>query len=320
MTGQAPPAETSAHSKSQWSDVSLALPDEYRRARIDDDTAWDWTLVLKARRIPHRTSHDEDGWHILAPMARVSEAAWEIAAYETENPPQSKHPITPSLHSGFEAQGVALVMAMTAVHYAVITRPLPSWSLYPEDWVRLGAANARLILSGQWWRSVTALTLHADPAHFLGNAVIGGVFVACLCRVSGSGAAWLMFVLSGMLGNLANAWMRGGGHISVGASTAVFGAVGALGALSMVREGRLDFRRAAAPVVAGLALLGMLGTGGERTDLGAHLFGFMAGLPLGASCGRLIMVHGVPRQEMQWILGILALGLIVLSWTLALAN
>jgi len=298
----------------------MALPEGCCRSAMDDDTVWDWTLVLKARRVPHRTGRGPRGWHILVPAARLAEAVQEITAFEFENPPRAEFSVTPPLPPGLEAQGVALVMALAAVHFVVITHPLPGWGLYPEDWLEMGAANAQLILSGEWWRSVTALTLHADPAHFLGNAVLGGVFVACLCRAAGSGTAWLLFVLSGMLGNLANAWLRGGGHVSVGASTAVFGTVGALGALSMVREGRLDFRRAAAPVVAGLALLGMLGTGGERTDLGAHLFGFLAGLPLGALCGRLIMQLGIPDKRTQWVLGTLALALMTLSWSLALLN
>lgn len=320
MPGQNPPPRAPGPLRSDWVDLSVALPEDCCRTALDDDTVWDWTLVLKARRVPHRTNRCPTGWRILVPAARLAEAAMEITTYEAENPPQAGGPATPPLQGGLEAQGVALVMALAAVQYTVVSNPLPGWGLYPEDWLALGAADAGLILSGEWWRSVTALTLHADPAHFLGNAVIGGIFMACLCRAAGSGAAWLLFVLTGMLGNLANAWLRVGGHVSVGASTAVFGVVGALGALSMVREGRLDFRRAAAPVVAGLALLGMLGTGGERTDLGAHLFGFLAGLPLGVLCGRLIMFYGMPGRRMQWGLGASALVLLMYSWITALRN
>jgi len=318
MTGPVvPPSFPSP--RSEWIDLSPALPGIFRREPMDDDTAWDWTLVLKSARIPHRTAHDRGGWRILVPAARLAEAVAEITDYEIENPPETERPEPPPSGSGLEAQGVALVMVLAAVFEALVSSPVPSLSLYPEDWNLAGAADAHLILSGQWWRAATALTLHADPAHFLGNAVIGGVFTACLCRAAGSGAAWLLFVLSGLAGNLVNAWFRVGGHVSIGASTAVFGVVGALGALAMVREGRLDFRRAAAPVVAGLALLGMLGTGGERTDLGAHLFGFAAGLPLGAAWGRLVMLRGIPGPQAQWLMGAAALGIMVLSWVLAFA-
>lgn len=319
MPESAPPP-VSRHARSDWAELCDALPDGVRCAHVDDDTAWDWTLVLKSARIPHRTAHGPNGWRILVPESRLGAALEQITAFEAENPPgEDAAPAPLPVAPGLEAQGVAGVMGLAAVFEALITSPLPSLGLYPEDWKLAGAANARLILDGEWWRTVTALTLHADPAHFLGNAVIGGVFMACLCRTAGSGAAWLLFVLSGVAGNLLNAWFRVGGHISIGASTAVFGVVGALGALAMVREGRLDFRRAAAPVVAGLALLGMLGTGGERTDLGAHLFGFAAGLPLGAAWGRRIMLSGLPGPRAQWGLGGIALGLVILAWLAAFA-
>jgi hypothetical protein len=40
-------------------------------------------------------------------------------------------------------------------------------------------------------------------------------------------------------------------------------------------------KRRLLPVAAAVALLGLLGSGGENTDIGAHLLGFLAGLALG---------------------------------------
>ena len=66
--------------------------------------------------------------------------------------------------------------------------------------------------------------------------------------------------------------------ISVGASTAVFGALGAVAALQ-ARDPE-QRRRAWAPLGAGVALLAFLGTG-KRADFAGHFCGFLAGVLLG---------------------------------------
>ena len=320
-----PPADPHGHPpRSAWTDIRHALADADAQPGgeaqpLDEDTVWDWSLVLRAARIPHRTQRLRGGgWLLLVPGAHLRAAAGEIAAFERENPPSEVAPAPPPSAMGSEALDVLLVMLVALFQYVAVSNPLPSLGIYPEDWLDMGTMDSTLVLRGQWWRAVTALTLHADPAHFLANAVLGGVLVACLCRAAGTGAAWLLFVASGTAGNLLNAWARGPGHLSIGASTAVFGAVAALGAVTMVRQGGFDPRRAAAPVVAALAILGMWGTGGQRTDLGAHLFGFLAGLPMGLATGRWIMRHGLPSRPLSATLGLCALAILAASWWLAL--
>ena len=43
--------------------------------------------------------------------------------------------------------------------------------------IDLGQAQAQLLLEGQWWRAATALTLHADAGHVLGNCLFGALFM-----------------------------------------------------------------------------------------------------------------------------------------------
>ena len=83
-----------------------------------------------------------------------------------------------------------------------------------------------LILDGELWRAVTALTLHADGAHVAGNAVLGAVFGSAVSRSLGPGVALAWVIAAGTLGNFINAWKHTDSHVSVGASTAVLGAVG----------------------------------------------------------------------------------------------
>src|ERR1700678_3739961 len=74
-------------------------------------------------------------------------------------------------------------------------------------------------------------------------------------------------------------------HQSIGASTAIFGAIGLLAATELVlhRKRSRGWLDVAAPIVGGFALLGALGSGSGdgRTDLGAHLFGFLSGVIIG---------------------------------------
>jgi len=130
---------------------------------------------------------------------------------------------------------------------------------------------------------MTALMLHADTVHLLGNIVFGSFFGFYAGRYLGEGFGWSMILLGGVLGNTINAWVQSPLHRSVGASTAVFAALGILTAFRWRRgfEAHTSWRVRFAPLYAGIALLAFTGTAGEFTDLGAHLFGFVTGIALG---------------------------------------
>jgi membrane associated rhomboid family serine protease len=119
----------------------------------------------------------------------------------------------------------------------------------------------------------------------------------------GVGPGGALVLLAGAGGNLANAFLYGSAHVSVGASTAVFGAVGILGSLGMVRRRRraLSRWRAWLPVAAALALLGMLGSSGERVDIWAHLCGLLVGAVLGMVSA--LVMPRIPDLPIQWACG-----------------
>jgi membrane associated rhomboid family serine protease len=125
---------------------------------------------------------------------------------------------------------------------------------------------------------------------------------------------------SGLLGNLLNAWLQHPDHRAVGASTAIFGAVGLLAAISMARyrHNLRARRRWTLPVAAALGLLAMLGVGGENTDLGAHLFGFLFGLPLGFAAELAVERLGRPGNVWNAVLAAAAVGIVISAWWSAL--
>ncbi len=124
-------------------------------------------------------------------------------------------------------------------------------------------------------------------------------------------------LLSGALGNGLTAWVHGSDHVSVGASTAVFGAVGLLVGQGLILRRRLGLRgpRALAPIAAGLGLFAMLGTGGARTDLLAHVFGLLSGTALGVIYT--VLCPRPARRGVQLLLLTGAFGALLLCWALA---
>jgi membrane associated rhomboid family serine protease len=165
---------------------------------------------------------------------------------------------------------------------------------------------------------MTALTLHADFGHAVSNAVAAAIFLGMVCSLLGLGLGCALVLLAGAGGNLANAFLHGSPHVAVGASTAVFGAVGVIGGLSMAKHRRSasSRRRAWLSFAAALALLAMLGTGGARVDVWAHLCGLLVGGVLGIAAA--YITPRPPGLRVQWACGSVAVGVLIYSWTLAL--
>ena len=70
--------------------------------------------------------------------------------------------------------------------------------------------------------------------------------------------------------------------------------------------------RAWLPLGAGLAFLSILGSAGEHADLAAHLFGFMAGLILGAFYGVFVKQPAAGTCQICFLL--IAISVLVISW------
>lgn len=278
-----------------------------------------WALVLEARFIPCRTERSGRGRILLVPEERFSEAIEELRLFQQEN--RNWPPPLPVPRTVAENTLAALsVLLLLATFYNITQLHLHIAGLSPPDWITAGGADAGLIRDGQWWRAVTALTLHSDPVHLLGNILIGAVFIVLLCQELGSGPAWCLLILSGTLGNLANALLQSHHHVSIGASTLVFGAIGILGSLRLAQWRRQGRRRWLMPVAGSVALLAMLGAEGENTDLGAHLFGFAFGTLLGLIAYCVTRSGGLPGRRLNALLSLAAALTPVAAWWAALSG
>jgi membrane associated rhomboid family serine protease len=161
--------------------------------------------------------------------------------------------------------------------------------LFDFNWYENGELRSGIQHSGEWWRSVTALTLHVNVAHLLGNIAFGSFFGYLAARLLGPGAAWASIVLAAVFGNLLDSALMPATHSSIGASTAVFATLGLVAAYSwrMQLSKRMQWAHRWAPLISGIMLLALLGAGDEHTDVLAHLTGFFCGALLGASYARI---------------------------------
>lgn len=274
----------------------------------------DAVLVLQARSIEFELARE--GQDVLLVVDAVEEpvARRELVTFARENAGPGSEPFVPRL-GGFLA--AALWAVALALFFQAQLRHLGGF-----DWRSAGLMDAARVQAGELWRAGTALGLHADVPHLLSNVLFGSLFLVLLGQAVGGGAALAMAFAGGFAGNLANAWLRGVEHRSLGASTAVFAALGALIVAEYLRRDRsrsaADRARRAAPLLAGLALLGWLGVGGENTDVTAHLTGFLAG-GLGGFATRSARVdRALESPGVQLALGSAAGCAMALCWALAL--
>ncbi len=275
----------------------------------DEQKTLEWIAVLAAAGLDYRLEQNEHRWILHVPVSQAAAARAELVAYERDlssRPPgflRIADLRQPSHHTLAALWGVGLLLAFYAWCGPFNTQ---------DPLLQNASADAEAIMAGQWWRPITALTLHADFSHVAGNALCLLFLGHAVCSLFGGGLGWLLILTSGVAGNFAVAWLVRSGHVSIGASTASFGAIGilvaqqSLASLRRWHEWRSLWSPVWLPLGTGLALLALLGTG-PQSDLAAHLFGFILGLALAAP----FCLPGI-RRFPEWVQR-------VLEWVCVLA-
>lgn len=272
------------------------------------------SLILSAADITHRILLTPDRMQIFVAESDRERALRELAEYALENEitPVSQRN-EPSFTPTFRAMA-PLVIGVLVLLYGV------SGDWQPDaSWFDKGAGDSRAILENfQFYRLITSLTLHADVVHVLSNGILGVFLLHFFFHLTGNGIGLTLLLLTSASANLLNVLVHGPGHLFVGFSTATFSVIGMLCTMSFIGRTsrfRLHFFM---PIMAGLALLAILGSSGERTDLGAHLFGLLCGLV----CGNVMRLPHFDslRQSMilQFLLALAMAGLVLGCWLAAL--
>jgi membrane associated rhomboid family serine protease len=282
------------------------------RTTASPTTINDWSLVLTAASIHHHV-HEQDGqFALLVDPADAATAGAALDGFDAEGAPE---PQPPAPDRGWSPLGL-----LYAIGFAAMLLVTGTWE-QRSVWFQVGSAFAPAILHGEWWRAVTALTLHADLFHVVGNVIAALIFVSSVGRWLGGGLGAFLILIAATAGNLLTAlYHHGKNHDSVGASTATFAALGIIAGLQAARRLSLKTRPGYwwVPIGAGLALFAMTGTS-RGGDYQAHLFGLGFGVLFGVgwALAQLRRDWRPPGPVVQALLGVLALGVVAGSWLLA---
>ncbi len=271
----------------------------------------EFSLVLEARGIEHAVLESTASWVLTVAPALVHRAYEEISRYSAERrvPRSVPHHVQPLPGAAMGAVGYVLILLLTAYCAGL--------GLFGADWLSSGALDVGA--RREWWRAVTALTLHLDQEHLLGNLLFGIVAGMGAGRLLGPGVAWASILAAGALANYVEILVAPQAHRAVGASTAVFAALGLLTGLAWRHRLTLRERRwyAVAPLIAGICLLTLLGAGNAHVDVLGHALGFLFGVGGGWIYARV----GMPRnrgKRVQIVTGSVAALVVCAAWILAL--
>src|SRR5438552_3950428 len=181
-------------------------------SRVEGDVVRD-RLVAGGRRLVEpggvlrRTAGDRDGvvarvaggagrWHLLVAARDADRSIAALDAYDAERRSAAAGEEAPEYGPTY----AGLLVAVLLVGFYGVTGPADPGSA----WARAGSASAELIVRGQGWRAVTALTLHANPAHLVGG-VLGVAAALLVARPPGRPAQWVLAL--GALAAVAGSWL-----------------------------------------------------------------------------------------------------------------
>ncbi|MET0661311.1 MAG: rhomboid family intramembrane serine protease [Steroidobacteraceae bacterium] len=270
-------------------------------------------LVLDAVGIESHIELVADRYVLLVATDRAGDARLQLQRYEAENRIVELPP-TPLFVLRNAWLGTALYTSLL-----ILVSYLAGEHAFGIDWTGQGALTGTMVETLEWWRVITSLTLHADLAHLVGTVLIGGVFGYFAGQLFGPGIAWLSILCAGALGGVVDGLLMPATNITIGASGAVFATLGMVAAYAWRQRAnpRMRWAQRMAPLLAGAAVLAMLGSGGENTDVLAHLTGFLSGIALGVAFAR-VNTRRFERTSVQLTTGGIALLSVLAAWVFAL--
>jgi membrane associated rhomboid family serine protease len=284
------------------------------------DKTLHWITVLSAAGLDYQLSRQQGAWQLHIAPEQAQMASLEIEAFERDEAqvkPVAHAPRLPSGKTRRSARWTAFWCAYGLVWCYAWFGPFDS----SDPMHAAGAMSRTEWLNGEWWRTLTALTLHSGLVHLAANAVFLFFVGQAVVRELGRGFGPALILASAVLGNMLAALTASPYQRSIGASTACFAALGVISTLqagSVYRRYQSWVqvrRRAWLPLAAGLALLGITGSSPD-SDIAAHLFGFLAGSVFATPVA---ILGGIRLSSaMQWTLAVLSVCVLALAWGLAI--
>ena len=142
-----------------------------------------------------------------------------------------------------------------------------------------GALYGPSVRQGEWYRLVTHMFLHGDIFHLGNNMLILFCLGNALEHYAGKISYIVIYFFSGILAGLGSVVYNTSSTVSVGASGAVFGVVGAMAWLVLKSKGRLEGFTVPRMLLF-VALSVYAGAIDQGVDNAAHVAGLIAGFLL----------------------------------------
>ncbi|WP_068786385.1 rhomboid family intramembrane serine protease [Paenibacillus phocaensis] len=170
-----------------------------------------------------------------------------------------------------------LLLAANIIMFIVLA--VNGGSTNPYTLLKFGALNNHPQLAGEHWRLLSSMFLHRGFDHLFSNSFAILVFAPPLERLLGWWRYGLLYLSSGLVGNLISMGLHPVGteaYIAVGASGAVYGVYGAFLYIALLQRQLMD--ESSRKTLYSLLIIGVIySVLVPQINLAAHLGGLVGG-------------------------------------------
>lgn len=310
-----PKSETNQSPQNSAAPQGDALPEELPEESVQVATGTyrqirDYSLVLLSQNIVHRLEHSPEGpFEIFVTPENEARSRLQLGLYIKENPPKEENPPIPL---SFSLQPIWVLLVPILCTFADFGNFIQRMHLQ-------GIADAEKILRGEWWRTITAITLHGDARHLAGNLVTGYIVLNLMSYRIPLARMVPFLAIGSAIANFCVAATVQADYRALGFSSFVFAAIGALAVIEfrlMPHETRGLLRRFA-PLCGALSLAVFLGLG-ENADILGHAYGFIMGCLCGLIPKKKTLRWGTPMTPADLLWVMFYFGFFVFGWKNAL--
>ncbi|MFH7819972.1 rhomboid family intramembrane serine protease [Neobacillus thermocopriae] len=173
-----------------------------------------------------------------------------------------------------------IVSIIVGIHIALyLFTILP---IFPNLWFIENFSGVNLyIINGEYWRLITPIFMHSGFSHVLFNSFSLILFGPGLERMLGGSRFLLVYLVSGLIANIATLFIEPLTYTHVGSSGAIFGLFGYYIAIIVFRKNILSKQNS--QIIITLAVISLVMTFVEpNINITAHIFGLLGGFLLGA--------------------------------------
>lgn len=172
---------------------------------------------------------------------------------------------------------VSIIIAIHLILYLLTALPI-----FPNFWFKATFSGVNLyVTEGEYWRLVTPIFMHGGFTHVLFNSFSLVLFAPALERLLGKGKFILVYLVSGILANVATLLLEPLTYVHVGSSGAIFGLFGYYISIILFRKHMLSQQNS--QIILIICALSLIMTFIQpNINITAHIFGLLGGLLLGA--------------------------------------